>query len=62
MGTDVTQINNKSGFKRYGVIKNPYILVKGSVQGPSKRLIVMSHPARPKKLQTEEQTIEHIHK
>lgn len=28
-----------SGLKKYGVIKNPFILIKGSVAGPVKRLI-----------------------
>ncbi len=36
---DVKKINSKGGFIRYGVVRNPYILLKGSVPGPSKRLI-----------------------
>lgn len=38
-GDDVTKINQKGGFMRYGLIKNQYILVKGSIGGASKRLI-----------------------
>lgn len=39
IGKKGEEINPKGGFLRYGVIKNPYVLVKGSVAGPKKRLI-----------------------
>jgi len=44
---DPKQINPKSGFKHYGTARNPCILIKGSVPGPSKRLIIMTHAIRP---------------
>jgi len=47
MGTDPKEVNNKSGYKRYGLVKNPYILVKGSVPGAVKRLIMLTNPIRP---------------
>jgi len=34
-----SEINPKGGFPHYGVLKNDYLLLKGSVGGPSKRLI-----------------------
>jgi large subunit ribosomal protein L3 len=40
-------ITPKSGFKRYGIVKNQYILIKGSVGGPAKRLIRISYATRP---------------
>lgn len=40
-------INPKSGFKRYGIVKNTYILIKGSVIGPNKRLIRVNAAIRP---------------
>jgi len=43
---DVAAINKPSGFVRYGNIKNPYILIKGSIPGASKRLITLSSPMR----------------
>jgi large subunit ribosomal protein L3 len=43
-------INSKSGFKRYGIVKNTYVLVKGSVIGPNKRLIRLNAAIRPDKL------------
>tara|TARA_Y100000310_G_scaffold216616_1_gene217693 strand:+ start:337 stop:1137 length:801 start_codon:yes stop_codon:yes gene_type:complete len=37
----------KGGFKKYGVVKNDYLILKGSVPGPSKRLIMIT-PAQRK--------------
>lgn len=45
-------INPSKGFKKYGVIKNDYILVYGSVTGPSKRPLFFTMPARGSKNQT----------
>jgi len=42
-------INPKGGFTRYGLIKNPYILIKGSIAGPKKRLIRFNVATRPHK-------------
>ena len=39
----------KSGFHKYGAVKNDYVIIKGSVAGPKKRLIVMTEPIRDKK-------------
>ena len=41
------EINPKGGFLHYGNVKTEYILVKGSVQGPAKRLIRFNLPKRP---------------
>lgn len=43
-------INPSSGFKKYGKIKTNYIIIKGSVQGPSKRQILITPAIRPTKL------------
>jgi large subunit ribosomal protein L3 len=54
IGEDPKRINPKGGFLRYGVVKNPYILLKGSVPGPSKRLLRLSAALRPdRKVPTE---------
>ncbi len=37
--TDVQSITPKSGFMNYGKITNDYIMIKGSIGGPSKRLV-----------------------
>ena len=43
---DVNKITPKGGFKHYGVIKNDYILVKGSIVGTPKRLIKFTNNIR----------------
>ena len=43
------EINPKSGFGRYGIVKNDYILVKGSIPGPAKRGILLTEPIKPDK-------------
>ncbi len=43
------EINPKGGFVRYGLVKNDYILVKGSIAGASKRPITLTEAIRPKK-------------
>ena len=44
-------INPGNGFKKFGMIKNDYIIVYGSVQGPSKRPLLITAPIRPTKNQ-----------
>ena len=43
---DTKHVNPKGGFVRYGVVKNQYILVKGSLGGAHKRLITLTAPRR----------------
>ncbi|MFH1425746.1 MAG: 50S ribosomal protein L3 [archaeon] len=45
-------INPKAGFKNYGKIKTSYIIVNGSIQGPSKRQLVLTPSFRPTKKQS----------
>ncbi len=40
-------LNPSGGWKNYGIIKNDYIVVDGSVPGPSKRCIALRHAIRP---------------
>lgn len=42
-------INKGTGFKHYGKVNSNYILVKGSVQGPVKRQILITPSFRPTK-------------
>ena len=49
IGSKADEVNVKGGFLNYGFVKNPYILVKGSVGGPQKRLIRFTDAIRPKK-------------
>jgi len=45
-------INPKSGFKHFGLIKTDYIIVFGSIQGPAKRQLLITSPSRPSKDQS----------
>ena len=47
IGTDPKEVNPKGGFLHYGLVKNTYLLIKGSVPGPAKRAIVLTYPRRP---------------
>jgi len=44
-------INPKQGFKKYGKIKTDYMILKGSVPGPSKRQLIITEALRPRKKQ-----------
>jgi large subunit ribosomal protein L3 len=44
-------INPKSGWKHYGNIQTEYAILKGSVQGPSKRQVLLTQPLRKTKFQ-----------
>jgi large subunit ribosomal protein L3 len=46
IGETGQEINPKGGFLHYGEIRNPFVLVHGSVPGPTKRLIRMRDPVR----------------
>lgn len=48
------EINPKPGINKYGLVKNPYLLLKGSVPGPKKRALVLVHSIRPDKRMTKE--------
>ncbi len=37
--SNVSEINKKGGFMNYGVLKNNYVVIDGSIPGPSKRLV-----------------------
>ena len=50
MGTaaDVAQINVSGGFPNFGVVKNDYIVVDGSIPGPAKRMLRIRKALRSK--------------
>lgn len=49
MGDDGEEVNPDGGFLRFGEIENDYVLIKGSVPGPTKRMIFMRRAMREKK-------------
>jgi large subunit ribosomal protein L3 len=56
---DPKEVTPSGGFLRYGSIKSPCILIKGSVGGSKKRLIVLQKPMRKHKT-SEAPTIQEI--
>ena len=47
IGTDSSEINPDGGFPGYGLVRNQYVLIKGSLPGPIKRLVKIRHAIRP---------------
>ncbi len=46
IGEKGEEVNPKGGFLHYGNIRNNYVLIHGSVPGPTKRLIRLRNPVR----------------
>ncbi|MCK4996976.1 50S ribosomal protein L3 [Candidatus Pacearchaeota archaeon] len=49
--TSEEDINRKGGFEHYGVIKNDYMILKGSIPGPQKRGLMITTAIRPTEFQ-----------
>jgi large subunit ribosomal protein L3 len=60
IGTDGEEVTPEGGFLNYGLVRGDYVLIKGSVPGPSKRLIRLRDPIRAKKADLGEPQILHI--
>ena len=45
--SQVDEVNPKGGFVKYGLIKNGFVVLKGSLPGPSKRLVMLRKAVRP---------------
>jgi large subunit ribosomal protein L3 len=61
MGGDNERVNPKGGFKNYGFIKGEYILLRGSVAGPAKRLIKLRKTVRDADYPEEAPQITYLH-
>lgn len=60
IGSNGTDVTPEGGFINYGLIQGDYVLIKGSVPGPSKRLIRLRDPIRAKKADLGEPNILYI--
>jgi len=60
MGSDSERVTPKEGFNRYGEVRGDYLLVKGSVMGPSKRLIKLRKAIRRPKYPSEPPQVTYI--
>ena len=54
---ELENINPKGGIHKYGLIKNTSVIIKGSIPGPKKRLIVLTKPIRHNKTLPKEATL-----
>lgn len=61
VGEEGAEINPKGGFLNYGEVRNTYVLVRGSVPGPTKRIIRFRDAARlPKKADMEAPEVTYV--
>jgi large subunit ribosomal protein L3 len=60
IGTDGSEITPNGGFLHYGDVSNQYIIVHGSVPGPSKRLVRFRYPMRFKGVKVEQPEMTYI--
>jgi large subunit ribosomal protein L3 len=49
VGDDGKAVTKKGGIPHYGIIKSNYAILKGSIPGPNKRLVLMRFSIRPPK-------------
>ena len=61
MGDDNERINPKGGFKNYGFVDGEYLLLKGSVAGPAKRLIKLRKTIRTTQYPEEAPQVTYLH-
>ncbi len=54
IGKKGEDINVKGGYIRYGTVRNPYVLIKGSIAGSAKRMVRLSAATRANKNITQE--------
>jgi large subunit ribosomal protein L3 len=63
IGDKTEEVNRNGGYKNYGIVRNSYMLIKGSVFGPSRRLVRFCTATRKNKLIPEEPfSVEYIRK
>ncbi|MFB0543547.1 MAG: 50S ribosomal protein L3 [Candidatus Bathyarchaeia archaeon] len=61
MGSEGVEVTPPGGFQRYGVVKGDYVMLKGSVLGPQKRLIKLRKAARSPRGREAEPVITYVH-
>ena len=61
MGSDNERINPASGFKNYGFVDGEYLLLKGSIAGPAKRLIKLRKSVRNPDYPEEAPQVTYLH-
>lgn len=54
IGVDGKDVTPSGGVMNYGIVRNTYLLLRGSVIGPKKRPVVLTHALRPTKNATKD--------
>lgn len=60
LGVNTDEVNPEGGFIKYGLVKNRYIVLKGSVPGPKKRVVVLRQGFRSHTKKEIEPQVSHI--
>lgn len=61
MGSDGKEVTPEGGFLRYGVLRGDFVVLQGSVPGPTKRLVQLRQPMRaPSIVLTGQPTVIHV--
>ncbi|KUO40083.1 MAG: 50S ribosomal protein L3 [Candidatus Hadarchaeum yellowstonense] len=60
IGNDGKEVTPSGGFLRYGPVKGDFIVLAGSVPGPTKRLVQLRHPVRLQQMTTTAPSITYI--
>ncbi len=61
IGSDGQEVTPKGGIQKYGEVKSSFLLLKGSIVGPRKRIVVLTKSIRPdKKLVKEGYEVKYI--
>ncbi|ADV65478.1 50S ribosomal protein L3 [Desulfurococcus mucosus] len=47
IGLNGLEATVEGGFLHYGLVYGPYLMLKGTVFGPAKRMLILRHPVRP---------------
>ncbi len=61
VGSDGERVTPQGGFNRYGVVNGDFLIIKGSVMGPTKRLIKLRKAARKSRYPDEVPQVTYIH-
>jgi large subunit ribosomal protein L3 len=61
MGGDSERINPVNGFKNYGIVQGEYLLLKGSVIGPPKRLVKLRKGVRTPNFPEQAPKVTYLH-
>jgi len=54
VGQDGKEVTPKAGIQKYGVVRNSYLLLKGSIVGSRKRALMLTQSVRPNKKMTKD--------